>query len=287
MRAERITESVCYHGEGPVWWPRLAALRFVDLLAGDVMTLLPDGTVVRSPVGSPVAAVVRPRHTAGAVVARERDVALFADDWFTELAWASAPFVPEGQRCNEGGCDPQGRFHVGTMAYDRTPGAARLFRLDPGAAPDEVRAVRGGLTIANGLAWSPDGRTAYHADTPTHCVYAVEHDPAMGLGPRRVFARFDDAWPDGLTVDAEGGIWVALNGSGRVVRLDPDGAAVTAEVHVEPRQSTACTFGGPDLTTLFVTTSRENLPADADPAAGSVYAASPGVRGLPPVEFAG
>ncbi|MFN8098750.1 MAG: SMP-30/gluconolactonase/LRE family protein [Dermatophilaceae bacterium] len=287
MRAERVTESVCYHGEGPVWWPRLPALRLVDLLAGDVLTLQPDGAIVRTPVGSPVAAVVRPRHTAGAVVARERDIVLFADDHFAELVWQSAAFVPAGQRNNEGGCDPEGRFHVGTMAYDRTDGAAHLHRLDPGAAADEVQTVRGGLTIANGLAWSPDGRTAYHADTPTHSVFAIDHDPVMGLGPRRVLARVEDAWPDGLTVDAEGGIWLALNGSGRVVRFDPVNADITEEVLVEPRQSTACTFGGLDLDTLYVTTSRENLPDDADPAAGSVYAVVPGVRGLPPLEFGG
>ncbi|MBK6885417.1 MAG: SMP-30/gluconolactonase/LRE family protein [Tetrasphaera sp.] len=287
MRAERLTDSIAYHGEGPVWWPRLGAVRMVDLLAGDVLTVGADAMVVRTHIGSPVAAVVRPRHTAGAVVARERDIVLFADDALGEICWRSGLFVPDGQRANEGGCDPQGRFLVGTMAYDRRDGVAHLYRLDPGAAPDDVTLVRGGLTIANGLAWSPDGRTAYHADTPTRCVFAIDHDPVAGLGPRRVFARLDEAWPDGLTVDAEGGIWVALNGAGRVVRLDPGTTQITEVVTVTPRQSTACTFGGPNLDILYITTSRENLPADADPAAGSLYAVTPGVRGLPPLPFGG
>ena len=96
----------------------------------------------------------------------------------------------------------------------------------------------------------------------------------------------EDAWPDGLTVDAEGGIWLALNGSGRVVRFDPVNADITEEVLVEPRQSTACTFGGLDLDTLYVTTSRENLPDDADPRRLGVCR-GPRRPGLPPLEFGG
>lgn len=286
VQAERITDSLVYHGEGPCWWPTAGVLRYVDMLAGDVMTWYPDGRVTRSPVGAKVAAVIRPRAGGGAVVARERDIALFADDGLTDLT-AIVP-VPGGAglRCNEGGCDPDGRFYVGTMAHDQTPGAAALYRLSPGSSG--VTEVVSGLTIANGLGWSPDGVTAYFNDTPTGIVQAFGYDARRGLTDGRPLATVPEAQghPDGLCVDAEGGVWVALHGGGAVHRYDPDGVR-TAVVEVGARQVTACTFGGPDLATLFITTSREGLDDGEDPTAGSLYAVDPGVRGLPPLPYGG
>lgn len=286
VKAERITDSLVYHGEGPCWWPATGVLRYVDMLAGDVMTWHPDGRVTRSPAGSKVAAVIRPRVGGGAVVARERDIALFADDELTDL-FATAPVHDDSAlRCNEGGCDPDGRFYVGTMAYDRTPGAAGLYRLAPGDRDTQV--ILSQLTIANGLGWSPDGATAYFNDTPTGIVQAFDYHAQRGLTGARPLVTVPEPQgrPDGLCVDAEGGIWVALNGGGAVHRYGPDGAR-TATIEVGARQSTACTFGGPDLATLFITTSREGLDEGDEPTAGSLYAADPGVRGLPPLMFAG
>lgn len=284
MRADRITAAVAYHGEGPIWWDRLGALRFVDMLAGDVLTLGAGGDITRTPVGSSVAAVIRPRREAGAVVARERDVVLFADDALTEVERGIPVHTSAALRCNEGGCDPQGRFYVGTMAYSRTEGAAAMVRIDPGAAAG-IR-VLDRLTISNGIGWSPDGTTAYYIDTPTRLVRAFAYAPESGVSEPRVLVEVaeGDGHPDGLTVDQEGGIWVAHNGAGKIVRYDPQGS-VTEVVEVGPRLTTSCTFGGTDLGTLFITTSRENLPPSADPAAGSVYAVVPGVRGLPVLPF--
>ena len=178
-------------------------------------------------------------------------------------------WTDSGIRMNEGGCDPDGRFYCGSMAYDKTPGAAALYRLDPDGSTSVVLEH---VTISNGLEWSPDGSRAYYNDTDTHRVDVFDYDRESGLSNRRPFVEVapEDGRPDGLTVDAEGGIWVALNHSGTVRRYTTAGAA-DAVVEVPPRQVTACTFGGARLDELYITTSRENLSPDDDPLAGSLF----------------
>jgi sugar lactone lactonase YvrE len=283
VKAEQLTGPVAYHGEGPVWSASWGGLRWVDMLAGDVLALLPDGSIERRHVGG-VAAALRPRRGGGAVIGVERGFALEgADGSLTTLdeLWPASA----GLRMNEGGCDPDGRFYCGSMAYDRTPGAAALHRLDPDGS---TRVVLHGVTISNGLDWSPDGTRAYYNDTATYRVDVFDYDATVGLSNRRALVNVDadDGRPDGLTVDADGGIWVALNHSGTVRRYTPDGS-LDAVVTVTPRQVTACTFGGDQLDRLFITTSQENLPPGSDAVAGSLFVADVGVRGLPVREFAG
>jgi sugar lactone lactonase YvrE len=251
------------------------------MLAGDVLSLADDGTVGRRHVGT-VAAALRPRTGGGAVLAVERGFALEEPDG--SLTVLDPLWSDPSVRMNEGGCDPEGRFWCGSMAYDQRPGAGALFRLDPDGS---VQVGLAGVTVSNGLEWSPDGRLAYYVDTATHRVDVLDHDRDAGLTGRRPFVRCsDDENPDGLTVDAEGGVWVAFFGGGQVRRYDADGV-LDAVVEVGARQVTACTFGGPDLDRLFVTTSRENLAPDEDPAAGSLFAVDVGVRGRPVREFTG
>jgi sugar lactone lactonase YvrE len=184
---------------------------------------------------------------------------------------------------NDGGCDPDGRFYCGSMAYDERPGAAALHRLDPDGS---VATVLEGVTISNGLEWSPDGTRAFYVDTPTREISVFAYDRERGLHDRRPFARVEDAHPDGLTVDAEGGVWVALYDGGGVLRFDAAGR-LDARVDVGPGRVTACTFGGDALDRLFVTTSREGLSRWQARKAGAVHAADVGVRGVPAREFAG
>jgi sugar lactone lactonase YvrE len=281
MRAEQVTDPVAYHGEGPVWSPSWGGLRWVDMLAGDVLSLAADGSVRRCPV-SEVVAAVRPRRGGGAVFGIERGFALEdADGALTRL---TPLWDDEGVRMNEGGCDPDGRFYCGSMAYDQRPGAAALFRLDPDGSTTPVLEE---VTVSNGLEWSPDGTHAYYDDTATHRVDVFDYDPDRGLHGRRPFATIPDGGlPDGLTVDADGGIWVALADRGEVWHLT-SGGVHDEVVEVPVGMVTACTFGGPDLDQLFITTSRENVPPGEDPLAGSLFRADVGVRGLPVREFAG
>jgi sugar lactone lactonase YvrE len=283
MRADRVTDRVSFHGEGPVWWDRWQQLRFVDMFAGDVLTL--DGDrVVRTPVGSAVAAVIRPRLGGGAIVAREHDLAISNADDLSDLAGFVTIDEDPGMRCNEGGCDPDGGFWIGTLSYEFTEGAGTLYRLDPGSLRPSP--VVPGLSISNGLAWSPDTQTMYLNDSGTGTTWAFDYDPLEGPANRRAFSTEGPGAPDGLCVDSEGGVWVARYNGGRVQRHDPDGT-ISAVVELGPSRPTACCFGGDDLSTLYITTTREGLSDGAEPEAGSLYCVQPGVSGLPVLGFAG
>jgi sugar lactone lactonase YvrE len=279
-RAEQITGPIAFHGEGPVWSERWGGLRWVDMLAGDILFLESGGAVERTHVGT-VAAAVRPRSRGGAVIGVERGFALEdADGTLTHLPelWEH-----DRVRMNEGACDPDGRFYCGTMAYDKTPGAGTLYRLD---ADGSVEVVLEAVTISNGLDWSPDGALVYYNDTDTFRVDVFDYDRDAGLTGRRPFADTGELRPDGLTVDAEGGVWVAFSNGHAVRRYAPDGA-LDEVVELPVRKVTACAFGGEGLERLFVTPSQEGVDVEAEPLAGSLFAVVPGVRGLPAREFAG
>lgn len=283
MQAERITDSVAYHGEGPVWHEPWGGLKWVDMLAGDVLGLAPGGEVSRWKSGNKVVAAIRPREDGGMVLGVERGFALVEPNGkITELP----PLWPtDDVRMNEGACDPDGNFWCGSMAYDRTPGAASLWRLDSESWVEEALS---GLTISNGLCWSVDGTIAFHNDTETYEVAVYDWSSEEGLTNRRVFVDLHEEQlrPDGLTIDAEGGVWVALSNGGAVRRYDANGV-LSEVVEVPVTKSTACAFGGEKLDQLFITTSREGLDDDEQPAAGSLYLAEPGVKGVPVRTFRG
>lgn len=276
---EQMTDALAYHGEGPVWSDRWGGLRWVDMLAGDVLTLRGDGSVDRLHVGE-VAAFVRPRTGGGWVAGIERGLALAdgSDETPTPLPplWSDP-----GIRMNEGGCDPAGNLYAGSMPYDRTPGGASLYRISPSG---EVRVVLPHVTISNGIDFSPDGTRAYYNDTATGTTDVF--DVVDGdLANRRVFHPGGDGRPDGLTVDSAGNVWVALNGVGRVRCYSPD-ARILQEVELPVRLVTACTLGGPELRDLYVTTSREKLD-DPEPEAGAVFRMRVEVPGRPVLPYAG
>lgn len=281
MRAEQLTDPVAYHGEGPVWWEGWGGLRWVDMLAGDILSLASNGSVERKHVGT-VAAALRPRRKGGAVIAVERGFALEDSDGGVTLLdeiWTA----DTGVRMNEGSCDPDGRFYCGSMAYDKRSGAGKLFRLDQ---DHSVSVVLENVTVSNGLEWSPDGSHAYYNDTPTQRVAVFDYDVNGGLSDMRTFVEIPDGRPDGLTVDEEGGVWVALIRSGIVRRYSPSGN-LDETIEVDAKKVTACTFGGEDLSELYITTSRENVDPGEDPLAGALFVAKPGVNGLRARTFAG
>jgi sugar lactone lactonase YvrE len=254
----------------------------VDMFAGDYLSLANDDEVDRRHVGT-VAAVLRPRRRGGAVIGIERGFALEdADGTLTHL---DELWTDTSVRMNEGGCDPDGRFYCGSMAYDQHPGAGALYRLD---SDGSVRLVLENVTISNGLEWSPDGSRAYYNDTATQRIDVFDYDGESGLTGRRPFAEIpaEAGGPDGLTVDAEGGVWVALYGGGAVRCYTPEGV-LDEVIEVPAKQVTACAFGGQDHSQLFITTSREGLGGGEDPLAGSLFRAAVGVAGLPVREFAG
>ncbi len=281
MLAEQFTDPVAFHAEGPVWSEAWGGLRWVDMFAGDILSLDGD-TVNRRNVGSFVAAL-RPRRAGGSVIALERGFAL--EDASGRLTRQDVLWSGADLRLNEGGCDPDGRFYCGSMAWDQRQGAGALYRLD---GDGRVTVVRDNVTISNGLEWSPDGSLAYYNDTPTGRVAVFDYDAESGLTGMRTFAEIpsEAGYPDGLTVDSEGGVWVALYAGGAVRRYTPAGV-LDGVVEVGAHRVTACTFGGARLDRLFITTSREGLAPGEDALAGSLFVADVGVTGRPVREFAG
>ena len=208
---------------------------------------------------------------------------------------AEPPYDPASERFNDGKCDPQGRFWVGTIYEPRDPPRASLSCFSHGRLERRVS----GLTVCNGLAWSPDGRTIHWSDTKAHAIYAADFDGANGtLSRQRVFASFPvrqpgqaladyGGRPDGAAMDAEGCYWVAMFEGQRLLRLSPEGEVVR-EIALPVRCPTMPCFGGPDLRTLYITSSRQNRPAAElveQPFAGCVLALDVDVPGLP-VNFA-
>jgi sugar lactone lactonase YvrE len=282
--------------ESPVWDTASQTLLWVDIIAGKVHRLDPaTGQDTAIGLGVPVGAVA-PRRGGGLVIAAALGFATLdetsgAVDWL----WAGA----SGDRMNDGKCDPAGRFLAGTLTYARDPGACALYRLDPAVkgngepAGAGVSVLLDGVTLSNGLGWSPAGDLMYFADTPLEQVDVMDYDPASGQASgRRLFVDLHDVpgRPDGLTVDSEGAVWIAMSRGGAVRRYTPDGR-LDRVIEFPVRLVTSVSFGGDGLGDLYVTTSRENL-AEADlasqPLAGSVFVIpGTGVRGLPASSYAG
>jgi sugar lactone lactonase YvrE len=187
----------------------------------------------------------------------------------------------------EGGVDPKGRFWAGSMTFEfeTKPGTGALYRLHPDG---ELSEVLDGISVSNGIGWSPGSDRLYYVDSATRRIDEFDFDLESGaLGERRPLAEFE-AMPDGLAVDVEGCIWVALFGGSSVARVTPDGK-VDRLVELPATQVTTCTFGGPDLATLFIAVSPYGLdPGSLDAQrSGNIFAFDPGVQGLPVAEFAG
>lgn len=262
--------------EGPRWDEERQELLWVDILGRGFhrATLAPDGSPdrVRSMALDRHVGAVAPVAGGGYVLAAGQGF-LFVDDDGSVRELAQPEAGNAHVRMNDGACDPQGRFWAGTMAYDETPGAGTLYRLELDGGCSTVLI---GMTISNGIGWSPDGATMYLSDSGTGLVEAFDFDgDTGGIDGRRTLVQVDrpGAAPDGLTVDEEGDVWVGLYGGWAVERYRPDGS-LRETVEIPAAQATSCAFGGPDLRTLFVTTGRERLDEAAlerQPDAGRVF----------------
>jgi sugar lactone lactonase YvrE len=269
-------------GEGPAWDGRSGRLYWFDIKGRRLHWHEPasgESGLYDLPVR---ASVATPRSPAGLIVVAEDGVSEFdPTDGRLTLLEPIEPLEP-GFRSNDGKIDVAGRLWWSVMDDDHGQRPGFLYRKDPGQA--SLR-MEGGIHIANTTCCSPDGRTFYLADSARATIYAYALDPETGaLGERRVFAhtRGEPGSPDGSAVDAHGFLWNAQWGGWRIVRYAPDGS-IDRIVEVPVQQPSSCCFGGPDLTTLYVTTAREGLSPEAlagQPWAGSLLAFEPGVAGL-------
>lgn len=289
LRAEVALDVRAEVGEGPVWDDSTETLLWVDIPAGAVHRFDPrTGHDESLLVGQPVSAVAV-RRGGGLVLALQDGFGLL-EPGSSEVRLAVAVEVDRREnRMNDGKCDAAGRFWAGTMAFDCSRAAGTLYRLEPDLS---VTPVLTDLTISNGLAWSVDGRTLYFVDSAANGIDAFDFEPGNGTirNCRRIAEiPVEDGLPDGLTIDAEGCLWVALWDGGAVRRYAPDGS-LAAVVEVPATRVTSCAFGGAGFDELYVTTASEGLSEGelrAQPLAGSVFRVRPGVCGRPAHRFGG
>ena len=267
-------------GEGPCWDANGGALYWTDIPAHGVHRLTGDGTHTEWDTGQPVGAVV-PRAGGGLVLAaKDGFLAMDPDTGSLSMLAAVESDMP-GNRMNDGACDRAGRFFAGTMAEDESPGAGALYLL---ATDHRVTRLAAGVGISNGVGWSPDDRQMYYIDSLAYRVDLFDYEPGTGaIGNRRPFAGLGagEVMPDGLAVDSEGGIWVALWGGGEIRRYAPDGR-LDLSVDVPAANVTSCAFGGPGLRTLYITTA-----AGPGRSGGALFSCQVAVAGLPANPYRG
>jgi sugar lactone lactonase YvrE len=284
--ADLVLDAGARLGEGPIWSRDEGLLYWVDIDLGRVHRFDPTRTTDDYvEVGEPVGAVW-PRIDGGLVLAVRSGFAL-TDAWPGQpRSLASVEADLADNRMNDGACDTRGRFWAGTMCTAGRPEQGSLYRLDPGG---EVTPVLRGVTISNGIGWSPDDRIMYHVDTPTGGVDAFDFDAATGtIANRRRLVDVEPGagQPDGLVVDRDGCIWVALWEGWAVRRYAPDGSLLGV-IDLPVARVTKCAFGGPALDELYITTACPDLPTRDQPHAGGLFRVAPGIVGLPSTPFAG
>jgi sugar lactone lactonase YvrE len=262
-RRRIFDERECRLGEGPHYDDRTGRVYWVDILNSLILWRAFDGTDSGSvPTPGHVGAAV-PRASGGLATCLPEGIAdLATGAWLTRY-----PTPTDGLRSNDAKADPRGRLWHGTMAYDEADGRGALYRLDPGSS--ETRLMLPGATVSNGLGWSPDGTKMYYIDSPTKRVDVFDFDLETGaFDGRRPFAVIDDGFPDGMCVDAEGGVWVAIWLGHKVIRFRPDGT--TDRVLELPVPKVTCpAFAGPDLDTLIVTTVGPTFAFEIDDVRGT------------------
>lgn len=288
---ELLLDSRAYLGEGPAWDAARRSLWWVNIMDGEVHLYDPQAKRDRAwMIGQTVGFAV-PAAGDSLVLGLKGDVARFHpfDSAPTEPALetlASAP-TDEGLRWNDGKAGPDGRLYAGTMDLAEADPTGSLYRLGESG----LAALRPGVCISNGIAWSPDGATLYHVDTPSSTVDAYDFDRASGaVANRRPAFAVPKAmgWPDGMCCDAQGRLWVALWAGAALSVWDPAGGKLLDTVPVPAKNVTSCCFGGDNLDRLFVTTARKGVgPADLRryPLTGGLFALEPGCVGQPTGRF--
>jgi sugar lactone lactonase YvrE len=301
MQAELLLDAQAILGEGPAWDARTQTLYWVDIL-GKRIHMWKDGRGEFIQLDEFVGCVA-PRADGGLVAALrasfvtlERDVVRSGTPQ-TQAGFHPAPHKqiaridePASNRFNDGKCDPAGRLLAGTMDMEEKSASGNLYSFEAGRPP---RKLLDGIRISNGLAWSPDHKIFYYIDTPTRQVRAFDYDLDTGgiSNPRIAFEVPESmGWPDGMTSDMEGRLWIALWGGAKVARWNPLNGRLEAQVSVPALHTSACIFGGPRRDVLYVTSARVGMDESAlaqYPLSGGVFQVQTQTQGMPTFTFAG
>ncbi|MBV6450579.1 MAG: 6-deoxy-6-sulfogluconolactonase [Anaerolineales bacterium] len=284
MNVELMFDVKAALGEGPVWDARAQTLYWVDILNKRIYANGDSLVELDEFIGC-----LAPRARGGLVLAKRFSF------WTFDLGATSSTFLaapadePATNRFNDGKCDPRGRFLAGTMNLNEKNATGSLYSFDG----TSITKLLSKVTISNGLTWSPDGKTFYYIDTPTRVVQAFDYDLDSGAiaNPRvTVTIPASLGWPDGMTSDSQGNLWIAMWGGAQVTKWNPHTGQLLEQIPVPALQPSSCAFGGKHLNELFITSARKGLDDAAleqYPLSGGVFRVETTVAGLPAFEFAG
>ncbi|NWG05245.1 MAG: SMP-30/gluconolactonase/LRE family protein [Chloroflexi bacterium] len=284
MQAELLFDAKALLGEGPIWDARTQTLYWIDILEkrvyaeGNVLAQLDD-----------FIGCIAPRVHGGLVLTTRFGFASLEVEPVKLTPLASPADEPATNRFNDGKCDPRGRFLAGTMNLNETDPTGSLYSFDGSS----ITKLLGGVTISNGMAWSPDHKTFYYIDTPTREVKAFDYDVETGAiaNPRVVIRVIDGlGWPDGMTSDMQGNLWIAMWGGAQVTKWDPASGQLLKRIPVPAKNVSSCVFGGKNRNELYLTSARKGLDEIAlaeYPLTGGVFRLETDVEGMPTFEFAG
>jgi len=279
---EVVGSSKSKWGEGPIWWE--GSLYFVDIEGKRVCRYSPETAQETCwDVGQRVGAVV-PRKDGGLVIAGD-DGFFFLDDKTGEISPIDDPEPDKpDNRFNDGKCSPDGRFFAGTISLVKKEGDAKLYRLDPDLSLHEAF---GPVTNSNGIVWTEDGKVVYYIDTPRKEVLAFDYSDGHLENPRMVVSTaHHDASPDGMAIDADGNLWIAFCHGACVVCFDPRSGKELRKIDLPCLETTACAFGGPGFSDLYVTTGVHKTEVEEH--AGRLFRIRGlGVKGLAASAFGG
>jgi len=284
MKPELLYDTKSALGEGPIWDSRTQTLYWIDILGkriyreGDILIQLDDLT-----------GCIAPRSSGGLALTQRLGFASLDLDSLKVTSLFTLNDEPSNNRFNDGKCDPHGRFLAGTMDLGESDPTGSLYSFDGRSVTNLLSHV----TISNGLAWSPDHKTFYYIDTPTREVTAFDYDLETGAiaNPRSII-RIPDrlGWPDGMTSDMQGNLWIAMWGGAQVTRWDPNNGQLLEQIAIPAKNVSSCVFGGRDMNELYITSARKGLD-DATlaqyPLTGGLFRIQTRVEGMPTFGFAG
>lgn len=284
LNAELVLDAKTLLGEGSIWQPKENKLYWIDIEGKAFHIYDPESKLDKQfPLPARIGTVV-PVEGGGALLALQNGIQKI-DTKTGKLTFLINPLPDSSIRFNDGKCDPSGRFWVGTMAMNLKKYAAVLYRFDNDKS---IHLMIDSVTISNGIVWTADKKTMYYNDTPTGTVQGFDYNDTTGeISNRRVVVEIPKGiggGPDGMTIDADGNLWVAMFGGGSVLKFNPHNGELIGKITVPAPNVSSCAFGGRDLKTLYITTARIGMSAEklkAFPLSGGVFSVKPGIRGVP------